>query len=78
MTGPKPGGYGAWSSTHVQVTPRPCRAGRRRSEPKRFPPTTGDPMPSASARKVPHYAVSPAPKMKRPWATIGPIRTHPR
>ena len=47
------------------------------SVPKRFPPTTADPMPSESTRKVPHYAVSPAPKMKRPWATIGPIRRHP-
>ena len=37
-----------------------------------------DRKPNGLVKKVPHYAVSPAPKTKRPWATIGLIRTHPR
>src|SRR5208282_5934644 len=37
-TGPRPGGSGRWSSTSVQETRRPRRAGKRRSESKSLPP----------------------------------------
>ena len=32
VTGPRRGGSGEWSSTPAQVTPRPCRDGKRNSK----------------------------------------------
>ena len=70
-TGPRPGGSGGWSSTRARATPRPCRAGKQRSESRSLPPGSVGPTTSrVEPAEVSRDTANPAPTRKRPCLAV--------
>ena len=72
----RPGGFGGWSSTRVQATPRPCREGKHSAESsasREAAPTRRPPPRSEASRRTPQF---PLRKWKRPCFPGRPALTN--